>query len=323
MSGLIYDTATLGTPNNYITFNNFQVSPVYRATKRQPTRRELREFDAPLPEGAGIADFQSFIGKEYFVIEGIMYPGSDENSFYRGREALRKVASLEVAQDDGFSDAGYVPYKWDDGGIAKQQMVKVLHAEMSETTRQGIVQPFRLLCKVKYPVITGQLPVTATMNSAGASTATAGGAVVPATIPMAIGRTGTSGTQYPVTYPLIYGASAAVGGGTVTNVGDLPAWPTMVIYGPVNKPRITNTTTGEYLEFDYNLSSASDSIILTYDQDSLSFTGPGGVNIYGKKTTGSTPFRVKSGINNFSLTGSSLGTGSYATLSFYPTWPVS
>jgi hypothetical protein len=320
MSGLIYDTATLGTPTNSIVFNNFSVSPVYRALRRTPTKREMRDYDLPLPEGSGIADYQSFIGKEYFVIEGVMYPGN-EDEFYQARANLRKLASLEVSLTDGSSDQGYVPYKWTEGSTAKQMMVKVVYCDMQENTRQGIVQPFKLYCKVKYPVIIGQIPVTATLNSNSASTATSGGAVIPSYIPMAIGRTGTSGTKFPITYPVVYGASAAVGGGTVTNIGDLPAWPTIVIYGPINKPRVANQTTGEYIELDYSLGT-SDSAILTYDQDSLSFVS-GNLNIYGKMTAGSIPFRVKPGINNFALSGSSMGTGSYATVSFYPTWPIS
>lgn len=320
--GLIYDTAVLGTPNNFITFNNFQSSPVYQTVRRGTTRREIREYDIPLPETQGVADFQTFIGKEYFIIEGVMYPGS-EAEFYSAREDLRKLSSLEIEQNDSSSDAGYVPYQWSEGPVAKQQMVKILYIDMDEAARQGIVQPFKIFCKVKYPIITGQQPVTATLNSAGASIATNGGGVWPATWPMAWGATGNvTGTVLPVVLPVVIGASAATGGGTVTNIGDIPAWPTIVIYGPVNKPKITNLITGEYLEIDYNLASTSNTMILSYDQDSLSFTADN-MNVYGKLTSGSRPWRVQPGINNFNFSGSSLGVGAMATVSFFPTWPIS
>lgn len=62
MAETIFDESTLGTSNNQITFNDDNGTIYYRLKNRVPQRREIREFDIPLQENTGIADFQTFIG---------------------------------------------------------------------------------------------------------------------------------------------------------------------------------------------------------------------------------------------------------------------
>lgn len=302
----IYDVSTLGTSTNKIVFNDFDhvqtptTDPLYRVQKRTPTRREIRDFDIPIPETSGIADFQTFIGRSFFIIEGTMYP-DDEAGFHTGREKLRKLSSLTIQQEDPNSDGGYVPYAWTEN-VSKQMFVKVEYVDMPETTRQGIVQPFRILCKVKRPVIY--------------SGSTQGGVIGVTTPPLSSGNSGV-----PFLVPVLVGASVYTFNGTFVNIGDLATYPSFVIAGPTNRPRITNNVTGEYIELDVNL-GVSDSVSITYDEDSIAIT-QGGNSVYNKLTTGSTLFKIKPGSVTFGFSGTSVSPGASATVAFNSAWPLS
>lgn len=298
----IYRESTLGTSTNKLTFNHLGTYPYYRMTQRQPTRREIVEFDIKLPEGTGDADYQTLIGKTYLVLSGTMYP-KDEATYDQGRRLLRKLASLEIQQGDADSDDGYVPYKWTESeGIDKQLFVKVLYVDLPESSRNGLKQPFRLLCKIKMPVIYGQTAVTATLGSSTATTS--GSSNLPFTLPRALGLTTYSST------------------GAITNSGDLPTYPTFQVFGPISNPRITNSTTGEYIEVTTNLLTSSDSLIVAYDQDSLSLTVAGN-SVLSNLTSGSKFFKLQPGINQLSLSGATVGTGAYASAAALPAWSLS
>jgi hypothetical protein len=298
----IYRESSLGTATNQIVFNHLGVYPYYRMTARQPTRREIVEFDIKLPEGMGDADYQTLIGKSYLILSGTMYP-KDEVTYDEGRKALRKVASLAIQQADAGSDQGYVPYKWTESdGFNKQLFVKAEYVDLPENSRNGLKQPFRILCKVKYPVIFGQDAITANL---GSSTATiSGSSSLPFALPRAIGLT---------TY---------TSNGAITNPGDLPTYPSFVVVGPISTPRITNTTTGEYIELAVNLATSSDTLIINYDQDTLSITQAGN-SVLSSLTSGSTLFKLRSGINQLSLSGATVGTGAFASASALPAWSLS
>lgn len=298
----IYDVSTVGTSLNEITFNDDSANPFYRMKRRSVTRREIEEFDIKLPEGTGDADFQSYIGKSYTVLEGTMYP-DDETSFDNGKKALRKLASLATEQADANSDQGYVPMKWpENDGYNKQLFVKVMYVDIPESSANGLKLPFRLVCKVKYPVIFGQTQVTTSIGSAAAST--------------------SGGVGYPFNYPVAYGATTYSSSGSIVNAGDLPTYPTIQVIGPITLPRVTNSTTGEYIEFNVSLATTSDSIIITYDQDTFTATQAGN-SVMNGLTSGSTLFTVRPGTNNLTLSGATVGTGSYATMSIFPAWSLS
>ena len=293
----LYDASTIGTATNKISFNNFGTYPTYRIVSRRPQQRQIRELDIPVPFESGISDFETLIGKTAYVIEGIMYPGG-ESDYDAGLRALRKLASLDVSQDDILSDFGYVPYVFEEFNTSKQIFMKVLYVDVPENTRKGLVQPFRLICKVKDPTI-----YSATLNQADTSQASFGVA---------------SGTAaFPFGYSIAYGASTNSVSVDANNQGDVPVYPVSInIYGPVNSPQITNTTTGEYIRVNVNLATVSNQLIIAYDKDNLSVTLDG-VSVLSSVTTASNWFKIPPGSNIFQLTGSSIGTGSYATVSYY------
>lgn len=299
----IYSEASIGTTANRITFNNYDDTPIYRVLSRTPQRRQIRELDIQVPFESGISDFETLIGQMAYVIEGRMYPGG-ESEYDEGLRRLRQVANLELQQDDNLSDNGYVPYIFSEYERDKQIFLKVLYVDISEDTRKGLVQPFRLICKIKDPTIYGTTIKTADTSSAD-PTASAGTAIL------------------PFAFPIIFGASTYSVSSDAYNAGDLPTYPIQIsIRGPVNNPRLTNAATGEYIEVTTNLSTTSNFLSITYDKDSLSVTKDGN-SVLESVTDASTFFKLQPGSNQLTLTGSSIGTGAYATVSFYDAWALS
>lgn len=293
----IYALSYLGTETNRVTFNDYANYPIFRVISRRPQQRDIRALDIPIPFESGISDFETLIGKTAYVLEGIMYPGS-ESQYDQGLRALRKVSSLDVSQDDVLSDDGYVPYLFTEFNTTKQIFMKVLYVDAPENTRKGLVQPFRLICKIKDPIIYGgTLKLASTVSSAFVS--------------------GGGSAAYPFGYPIAYGASTSSVSTDATNDGDVPVYPVAInIYGPVNTPKLTNNQTGEYIEVAANLATTSNVLSLTYDKDSLSVTVDGVSNL-NNVSSNSTYFKLPPGTNNFTLTGSSVGNNAYATISFY------
>lgn len=300
----IYDTSYIGTSTNRITFNNYDGgTPIYRIVSRAPQRRQIRDLDIPIPFESGISDFETLTGKYAYVIEGVMYPGS-ENEFDQGLRALRKVASLDIAQDDALADEGYVPYSWTEFNTTKQVFVKVLYVDIREDTRKGLVQPFRFICKIKDPVIHGGTLKTASTQGSDPTTA-------------------SGSATYPFEYPIIYGASTYSVTSTAINSGDMDAYPqTIKVVGPVNQPTITNVTTGEFITVARNLGSSSNILSITYDKDSVSVTLDGN-SVISSVTSASTYFKYPPGANELTLTGSSIGSGAYVETTFYDAYPLS
>lgn len=298
----IYSQSSLGTDSNIVQFNG-TTFPIFRTQSRRPQQRQIRDLDIPIPFENGISDFETLVGKTAYIIEGTMYPGG-EAQYDEGLRMLRKLASLEVSQGDILSDEGYVPYVYGEFNNNKQIFMKVLYVDVPESTRKGLVQPFRLVCKVKDPTIYGSELKLASTGSAAFGVAL-----------------GTA--IYPFTYGIIYGASTASVSVDANNVGDIPTYPVSInIIGPVNSPKITNTTTGEYIQVNVNLATASNELIIAYDKDTLIVTLDG-VSVVNQVTTNSDYFKIQPGNNIFSLTGSSISTGSKADITFYDAFPLS
>lgn len=304
----IYDLSKLGTANSLIYFNDYtglydNSGNVFRVKNRAPQKRQIRELDLPIPFESGISDFETLIGQTAYVIDGTLYPSSDGTS-EAGIRALRKVASLDVAQADVLSDFGYVPYVWTETDGNKQVFVKVLYVQLMESSRSGLIQDFRLICKVKDPTIFSE-----TLNQASTASANFGAA------------TGTG--IFPHTLPLIFGASTSTVSIDAINLGDMPTYPVSIqIHGPVNSPKITNTSTGEYIETTVNLAGTGNTLAISYDKDSLRVELDG-VSVINQVTAASTFWKLQPGSNVISLSGSSVGTSAYATVSYYSAWPLS
>lgn len=301
---MIYDISYIGTATNRVRFNDFDAgTPIFRVISRAPQQRAIRDLDIPIPFENGISDFKTLTGKYAYVIEGVMYPGG-ESEYENGIRSLRKVASLEVSQADTTSDDGYVPYVWSEfNDTMKLVFVKVLYVDIREDTRKGLVQPFRLICKVKDPTIYSETLLQASTLQGSFSTAT-GSAI------------------YPFAYGIVYGASTSSVSAVADNDGDLKTFPVSInIYGPVNSPKITNTTSGEFIEVTTNLASVSNQLVIAYDKDSLRVERDGS-SVLSQVTAASTFFKIQPGENIIQLTGSSISSTAYATMSYRSAWPL-
>lgn len=300
----IYTRATLGYTDNQIVFNDYTLDPVYRSVTRLPQKYQIREEDVPVPFESGVADFNTLIGETIYVIDGKMYPGS-ESTYDAGLAAVRDVSSLDLEQVDPFqgstfSDDGYVPYQWGDGGgdLTKQLFLKPLYVMCAEDTRQGFVLPFRIYCKVKDPTIYGtNLKIASTISGTPGTT--------------------TGSAAYSFAYPIAYGATYYTVTATATNLGTVPTYPQSIdVYGPVTNPKIINNATGEYILVNCTLNTSSDHLQIQYNKDYLSIT-VNGVNNLQNLSAGSTYFKIRRGSNVISLTGTSISSGSYATVTYY------
>lgn len=299
----IFDTATLGTATNQITFNDYTTFPIYRIISRRPQQRQVRELDIPIPFESGISDFETLIGRTAYVIQGKMYPSS-EADYSTGLAALRKLANLEVEQADNASDSGYVPYVYTENSNSRQIFLKVVYVDIREDTRQGLIQPFTLVCKIKDPTIFGSPSKSA--STQGTDPTTVGGTAI-----------------FPFTFPIIFGASTISVSNTATNSGTIPVYPSsIVIHGPINNPTVTNTSTGEYITVSQNLSSSSNVLTITYDKDSLSIDLDGN-SVLSSVTSASTYFKLQPGANTITLTGSTISSGAYVVVNYYDAYALS
>lgn len=299
----IYDQSTLGVSGNSITFNDYGTFPLYRVISQAPQSRQIRDLDIPIPFESGISDFETLIGKMAYVIEGKMYP-SGEADYSTGISALRKLASLDYSQNDANTDDGYVPYKYNDNGADNRVVyLKVLYVDIRQDTRQGLIQPFRLICKIKDPTIFGYPSKSA--STQGTTLSTSGGAAV-----------------FPFTFPVVFGASVSTVTSTANNSGDIATYPaSIVVVGPINNPKITNTTTGEYIEVAENLASSSNILTISYDKDSVSVDIDGN-SVISSVTSDSTYFKLEPGANEIELSGTSIG-DAYVTVNYSDAYPLS
>jgi hypothetical protein len=269
---------------------------------RAPQQRQVRDLDIPIPFESGISDFETLIGRTAYIIEGKMYP-SGEADASTGLATLRKLANLDFAQNDASTDAGYVPYLYTENSVYRQIFLKVVYVDMKEDTRQGLIQPFRLVCKIKDPTIYGSPAKVA--STQGTDPTTSGGAAI-----------------FPFTFPVVFGASTVSVTSTAINNGTIPAYPaSIVVVGPINNPKITNTATGEYIEVTQNLASSSVILTITYDKDSLS-VDLNGNSVLSSVTAASEYFKIQPGSNGITLSGTSIG-NAYVVVNYYDSWALS
>lgn len=299
----IYNVATLGETDNRITFNDYTANPVFRALARSANKFQIRQQDLPVPFESGSSDFLTLLGDTSYIIQGKMYP-ADEPSYDSGLMQLRSVASLTLNQEDVLSTDGYIPYIWQDFFNQKQIFMKPLYVELSETTKQGFVQPFTILAKIIDPVIYSYPASQASTGQASPSTSTGAAA-------------------YSFTYPVVYGSTLQSITADCNNIGTLPTFPTsIVVNGPVTNPKVTNGATGEYIQVNVTLSSSSDQLTMVYNA-TMQTIELNGVNVNKDVIAGSTMFKIHPGTTTITLNGSSVGTGAVAVVNYYSGWPLS
>lgn len=300
----IYDESTLGTSGNQIVFNDYTARTVYRMQARRVNSRQIRDLDIPVPFESGVSDWETLIGRSGYLLTGKMYPSGEADSS-TGLAALRKVANLDFNQDDANTDFGYVPYIYSENGTLNRQIfLKPLYVDTPESTAQGLIQPFNIVCKIKDPIIYGYPAKSASTNGTDVTA-------------------GASSAIFPFTFPIVFGATTSSVTATATNNGTIPAYPASItVVGPVNSPRITNGATGEYIEITENLASSSNVLTITYDKDTLTVELDGN-SVLSSVTSASTYFKLQPGANPITLSGSSMGSGAYVSVGYYDSYALS
>ncbi|WDZ91139.1 phage tail domain-containing protein [Nocardiopsis sp. HUAS JQ3] len=80
------------------------------------------------------------------------------------------------------------------------------------------------------------------------------------------------GLDYPLGYPLDYGAPMTGGAATLTNQGTTGAHPVVTITGPCDRPQIVNRATGRALEFALTLAQA-ETLVVDCDAGTVLLSG--------------------------------------------------
>jgi hypothetical protein len=84
----------------------------------------------------------------------------------------------------------------------------------------------------------------------------------------------TTGLQFPLIFPLDFGAGPTGGNVTVTNAGSVATWPVFTIVGPVTGPVVTNHATGAQLLFSPTFTiTAGQTLTIDTDQRQVTLNG--------------------------------------------------
>ena len=97
--------------------------------------------------------------------------------------------------------------------------------------------------------------------------------------------------------PLVLSGGAIFVSPTVTNGGDVDAFPVWTIQGPGGPIILTNVTTGETLGVDTTLVSSSQRVIVDTRPFRKSIVREDGTNLYGQRTSGSSLWSLAPGDN--------------------------
>ena len=223
----------------------------------------------------GIQDYGSELTKGFIKLR-VAIVADSETHFNDPVRALKKAFNPELCEANTNSDGGYLPFKW----------------TMVLTSGSFPVQ-----IQVK-PV---EIPKVIANEKAGAGQYLE--IILKAKDPRIVAQTADTIT-------------ITVGAATGTNNGDMPARPTITLTGPTSASvRITNTTSGEYIELTSALIS-SDVVVIDNANATILKNGS---NAYSQKTSGSSFFAVKSGV--VTITPTNLSTGQ-AVVSFRDSWTL-
>ena len=143
----------------------------------------------------------------------------------------------------------------------------------------------------------------------------------PTLVSVPFGTTGGgTGMPFPLLIPITFGASASLNQTVaVTNAGNYRTYPKVILYGPITNPVITNTTTGEKLDFTgYTIGSGNTwTIDCRYGYKTV--TDQAAVNQIAKLslTSDLSTFHLNAGVNSITVTGSAVGGATQCSVQFY------
>lgn len=118
--------------------------------------------------------------------------------------------------------------------------------------------------------------------------------------------------------PLILGASDVFAAVTVTNAGDVDAWPTITIIGPGTDLTLTNQTTGKLTHLTGNIAAGSTVVIDT--RPGRKSVRVDGFNAFGRLTDDSTLWPLVPGPNRISIGFAAASADSRVTFAWRNRW---
>lgn len=130
--------------------------------------------------------------------------------------------------------------------------------------------------------------------------------------------TGTAVYTWFPFLPLVLGGSDIFGAPTVTNAGDVDAWPVVTVVGPGTDLTVTNQTTGRSWSFTGTIAAGSTLIVDTRPgRKSVTLDG---FNAFGRLTDTSSLWPLVPGTNRISIGFASATAGSKVTFAWRNRW---
>jgi hypothetical protein len=131
-----------------------------------------------------------------------------------------------------------------------------------------------------------------------------------------------AGLAWPVTFPILWAATAAAGSQIITNPGTVAAYFVARLYGPCTGPSLLNVTTGEEITFTSDLVlGAGDYVeVDTREHTALaeSLADASRLNYY--DFAASTWWRLAPGAQEIRFSGASVSTGAQVVIDYRPAW---
>lgn len=131
--------------------------------------------------------------------------------------------------------------------------------------------------------------------------------------------------EFPITFPITFSASLlSSSGNNITYDGTWLSYPTIEITGPIGGFKITNDTTGEFIQLNYTL-AAGEVVTISLEFGNKTVENAAGDNLIGTVTTDSSlaTFHIApdpeaaGGVNSFSVAGAGVNDDTQVVLSYY------
>lgn len=240
MKNIYIDTLQIHSNDTDI---GFFVSPEIQGLEIPSIR--LPSFDRPNIDGAIVPN--QLYGGRLISFKGKVYGGS-VSEYRTNRQLLESAVAIKR------TDAGeLLPL------VLKFKTMSDLLLQVNCYTKQFSCPDKNIgFANYKLDVFTGDIYLLGqTEKVAQIYTFQGGGMAIPMGIPMSM-NTGGDSLQ------------------TLNNAGNVPAKPTITLWGPLQNPVLTNLTTGEVMTFTYNLTTADQSIVVdTVNRTALYSSGLG------------------------------------------------
>lgn len=260
MIGTLFTLKNKFDPTKFVVINDHTDPENLIALQKYPSMEvDIRNDEINREGQHGVWDFFSFYGKRIFIFEGVIV-GEDEESVTTLKKSLDFICQLPAQPMTG--DDGTVLVQWTDpNGQAWESEAKISNAiSYGRDMHQQFRLNFMLVLKAPDPLILSQ----STIEANGVRGYPMGGFTLPFGLPFVIG----------VSY---------INKFEVENGGTIPADITFRMFGgthfAITNPRMTNLTTGEFMQVDVSLADETEFIEVNtktgavVDQDGVDQSG--------------------------------------------------